>query len=118
MKTVKLVCGKYDIKTSTESNVIDIPEKEFLIDGCSVADRLLEGVLFKVKFDSSGSVLDVEVDADSKEYFEQFNTKEFYLKIKKYAKEILAEGDEVDLPEYLKNKYIVNGRNFAQIIVV
>ncbi len=100
-----------------ESNVIEIIESTFLIDGYSVGDRLLEDVGFEVSFSpKTEKVTKVVVEKDSEDYFEDLNTKKWIKEVKDYASRILETGDEVDIPLHLKNKYYKNGRNVSYII--
>jgi len=97
-----------------EENRIEITEKRFLIDGYSFGDRLLEGVMFEIKFNNNDEVISVEVQESAKGYFENLNQEKWLNAAKKYAESILSEGDEVDIPYDLKKKYFVN-RNVAYI---
>jgi hypothetical protein len=45
------------------------------------------------------------------------NSQRWYGKVKKYAESrILSTGDEVDVPEFIKDKYFKNGINVACIV--
>jgi hypothetical protein len=134
----KLMCCKISHNPYEEEFVTEIPEKVFEIDGYQVADRMLqkkrinltfqsvfnfflkklflEGVIFEVTFDDSG-VTDVKIaKSQTKEWFEDnFNSKKFYNMVKETAQVILDEGDEVDIPDWLKEKYYKNGINVAYI---
>jgi hypothetical protein len=118
MSKVKLIVGKVEHNPYKETNVVEVEEKEFQIDGYYVADRILEGVLFNIKFDENGEILNVQVDKGSESYFENLNKEKFLEMIENRAKDILSEGDEVDLPYHLKKKYMVNGRNFSAIDIL
>ena len=116
---VKLICSKIENYPVYEETLItEIPERVFVIDGYHVADRLLEGVMFSVYFDESGKVLKVDIeDVYSKKYFEDnFNSKKWYKAVKDSAKDILDEGDEVDVPKSIRDKYFKNGINCAGIV--
>lgn len=111
----KLFCSKISHNPYKEEMITEIPEKVFEIDGYQVADRMLEGVLFEVKFDDSG-ITEVKVNDQQKKYFEDnFNTKKFYDMVKSSASDTIDEGDEVDIPSWLKQKYFINGINCAYI---
>ena len=111
----KLFCSKISQNPYKEENITEILEKVFEIDGYQIADRMLEGVLFEVKFDDSG-VTEVNVNDKQKKYFEDnFNTKKFYEMVKSSAKDIIDEGDEDNIPSWLKQKYFINGINCAYI---
>lgn len=107
----------YEVKGETE---VIISENEFLIDGYDVGDRLLEGVMFEVKFqnDENGlpEIISVNVVEESKNYFEQLNQNKWLSAIKKYAEEILEYGDEVELSDKLKKKYGVKEAFLAEQI--
>jgi hypothetical protein len=95
--------------------ITEIPERVFIVNGYSIADRLLEDILFYVSFDDNG-VTNITLDKCQKEYFESnFNSKKFYKSVKSYAESILEEGDEVSIPLYLEDKYFQNGINCAFI---
>ena len=49
---------------------------EAYIDGYSIAERLLEGVTFKIYIENNE--VKVEVIKEDEEYFEQFNKKYYY----------------------------------------
>ncbi len=101
----KLFCSKVSHNPFKEEMVTEITESVFEIDGYQVGDRLLEGILFFVYFDDSG-VTKVTVNEKSRSYFEDnFNSKKFYSMVEKCANEILEEGDEVDVPSFIKEKY-------------
>lgn len=112
----KLFCSRVSHNPFKEDMVTEIPEQVFEIDGYQIADRMLEGVLFEVKFDDTG-VIDVKVNEKQKKYFEDnFNTRRFYDMVKATAQDVLDEGDEVDIPDWLKQKYFKNGINVAYIV--
>lgn len=110
----KLYCSKVSHNPYKEEMITEITEKVFEVDGYSIADRLLEGVLFNVYFEN-GKVINVVVNERQKEYFSQFNTRKFLKKVKDYAQSILDEGDEVDVPNFIKDKYYKNGINVSYI---
>lgn len=113
----KLYCSRVSNQSPyNEDMITEITEKVFQIDGYHIADRLLEGVLFDIHFDDNG-VTDVVITSEnSRKYFESnFNTKKFYDLAKKYAKSILDKGDEVDIPNYIKDKYYKGGINVSYI---
>jgi hypothetical protein len=93
----------------TESDIKEITESTFVIDGYHIADRLLEGVEFFVTFNDT-KVTNVEVNPKHASYFSQFNEKMFMDKVKNYAAKRI-EGDEVDIPEFLKKKYYIGNRD-------
>ena len=100
-----------------ESDIVEIVESTFLIDGYQVGDRLLEDVGFEVSFDpKTEKVTNIEVEKDAEDYFSDLNTKKWLKEIKDYANRILETGDEVDIPSNLKNKYYKNGRNVSYIV--
>jgi len=110
---VKLLCEK----APNSAFATEITERQFLIDGYQVADRLLEGVMFEITFDSDGGITNIQVSEDSKDYFEQFNQDKFYQMVRKEAESILQTGDEVEIPQHLMDKYYINGINCAYIVV-
>lgn len=110
---IKLLCEK----APNSVFITEITEKQFLIDGYQVADGLLEGVMFEITFDSDGSITNIQVEEDSKDYFEQFNQDKFYQMVREKAEKILQKGDEVNISQHLKDKYYINGINCAYIIV-
>lgn len=112
----KLFCSKVSHNPYKEEMVTEITEKVFEIDGYQIAERLLEGIPFLVYFDDSG-VVDVMIkDGYYKKYFEDnFNSKNWYSKVKESAEDILEEGDEVNVPSFIKDKYFKNGINVAFI---
>lgn len=65
------------------------PIDKALVDGYGIGDRLLEDVWFGVEID--GKKLKVQVDPDAKDYFEQFNEKLWYDKVKEEARNHHAE---------------------------
>jgi len=77
---------------------------------------MLEGLLFCVHFDDSG-VTDItfENKQDKKWFEENFNSKKFYKQVKEEAETILEDGDEVEVPKFIKDKYFKNGINVAFI---
>lgn len=111
------MCCKISHNPYKEEFVTEISERVFEIDGYQVADRMLEGVIFEVTFDDTG-VTDVKIPKkQTKEWFEDnFNSKKFYNMVKETAQDILDEGDEVDIPDWLKQKYYKNGINVAYIV--
>lgn len=112
---MKLYCGKFDNK-GNESNITEIPESIFLINGYQVGDRLLEDVIFEIKFDpETDEVISVEVEKRSKDYFEELNTTLWLKRVREAAENILETGDEVDVPKSIKNKYFKKGINAALI---
>ena len=99
----KLYCSETAYNPYREINEREITESIFVIDGYSIADRLLEGVRFNVHF-GDDKILSVNVDPDDAGFFSQFNEKMFLKQVEDYAKRTI-EGDEVDIPEDLKKKY-------------
>lgn len=114
---VKLFVSRVQHNPYREDMVTEVPEKVFQIDGYSVADRMLEGVLFDVYFNGNGDILKVEIsDNRVKTWFEDnFNATKWYNVIKTYAEGVL-EGDEVDVPNFIKDKYFRNGIDGAYIV--
>ena len=110
---MKLYASKVEHKPYRETNEIEITESVFVIDGYSFGDRLLEGVLFEVKF-KDDKILSLKVEEDSKDYFDDLNKTKWLKEAKKYAQRILDDGDEVDIPDSLKKKYYVD-RNVAYL---
>lgn len=112
----KLFCSKVTNNPYTEEMVTEITEKVFEIDGYRVAERLLEGIPFLVYFDNN-KVTEVKIQDDYyRKYLEDnLNSKKWYDEVKKYATVILQEGDEVDVPQFIKDKYYKNGINVSYI---
>lgn len=102
----KLMCGKFD-NDGNESNTKEIVEKEFTVNGYSVGDRLLEGVLFHIKFNENGDVLSVIVDDDANVYFDNLNAEKWYKEVIKYAEQEIKMCEIVDVPKHIKEKYNV-----------
>lgn len=100
----------YGYKGKKDGILID--ENEFLIDGYSVGDRILEGVMFKIKF-KDVDVLSVEVREEHKKYFNQLNAELWLGRVKKEAERLLRTGDEVEISEEIKEKYNVEGAYIA-----
>lgn len=117
MKKVKVLCSKVTHNPYVETLVTEINERVFTIVGYEVGDRLLEDVLFDISFNEDGSIIDVVVQPDSKDYFEDLNTKKWYKEVRKRAEEILLTGDEVEIPNIIKNKYFKKGINVVYITV-
>lgn len=112
---MKLYAAKVAPPSYREEDVIEITERIFLVDGYSFGDRLLEGVMFEVEFDNNGDITSVKVEDESADYFEQLNTEYWLGAAERYAEGILEEGDEVEIPKRLEEKYLVNGRNVCHI---
>ena len=113
----KLFCSRVVNKpTYVEDMITEITEKVFIINGYNIADRMLEGLLFCVYFDDSG-VTDItfENNRDKKWFEENFNSRKFYKHVKEEAESILEDGDEVEVPKFIKDKYFKNGINVAFI---
>lgn len=85
---------------------VEIIESEFAVDGYSVADRLLEGLIFHITFDDK-EVTDVRITKSQQLTFDDFNTTKWLNEVKKYAQRILDKGEteEVMLSFKLKAKY-------------
>ena len=113
---MKLYCSKLSHNPYKEEMITEIREKVFEIDGYQVGGRLLEGVLFNVYFDDD-QVIAVSVDdPHSRKYLENLNSKKWYQVIWDEAQGILdSGGDEVDVPDFIKQKYFKNGINCAYI---
>jgi hypothetical protein len=115
----KLFCSRVTGENNTykEDMITEIPEKVFIVDGYSIADRMLEGVPFCIYFDDSGvTKIDFETEYTKNWFKNTFNSKKWYKEVKKYAESILEEGDEVDVPKFIKDKYFKDGINVAYII--
>jgi hypothetical protein len=114
----KLFCSKVSHNPYKEEVVTEITEKVFIIDGYTVGDRMLEGIMFCVYFNDKDEVIKIDIENKStKEYFEDnFNSKKWYGEVKKYADTILQTGDEVDVPSFIKDKYYKNGINVSYIM--
>ena len=113
----KLFCSRVVNKPKyVEDMITEITEKVFIINGYDIADRMLEGLLFCVHFDDSG-VTDITFeDKHDKKWFEEnFNSKKFYKQVKEEAEGKLEEGDEVNVPKFIKDKYFKDGINVAFI---
>ena len=104
----KLYCAELD--ESTEREII---ESVFLVDGYSVADRLLEGVMFHVHFRDE-EILSVKVDEKHVNYFSQFNQEMFLERVRGYAKRAI-EGDIVEVSDFIKEKYNFTDQTEAYI---
>lgn len=102
----KLFCDEYD--GDKVVNTVEIVEREFIVDGYSFADRLLEGVDFIVKFNEEGNVINVSVADGDKDWFEKtFNSEEWYKTAAEYAESTIKVGDVVEVPKHIKEKYNV-----------
>jgi hypothetical protein len=114
----KLYCVRSVPPLYEEEMKTEIIERVFQLDGYQVGDRLLEGVLFDIYFTDTGVVIDAKIEnKSSKKYFEDnLNANKWYQKVKDCAKDILDEGDEVDVPKFIRDKYFKNGINAAYII--
>lgn len=110
---MKLYACKVEHKPYRETNEIEITENIFVVDGYSFGDRLLDGVLFEVEF-KDDKVTNVKVEEASEDYFDDLNTVKWLKIAKDYAQRVLDDGDEVDIPDYLKKKYYIN-RNVAYL---
>jgi len=78
MSKVKLIVGKVEHNPYRETNVVEVEEREFEIDGYYVADRILEGVI------------EIPTDEEKKEFLESYIKKlnnEIPLKYKKKKKQ-------------------------------
>lgn len=99
----KLYCSEITYNPYTENNEREIVESVFLVDGYSIADTLLEGVEFHVHF-KGDKILSVKVDPKHADFFSNFNESKFISAVEKYAQRAI-QGDEVDVPDYIKQKY-------------
>ena len=97
-----------DVVNGQGTNDIRIPENIFLINGYSVGDRMLEDVMFEITFKDK-EVLNVDVEESSRGYFEDLNTTKWLNAVKNHAQSILDDGDEVELPSRIQEKYNVEG---------
>lgn len=112
---MKLYCGKYNTKTYEFSEVVEITEGIFLINGYDFGDRILEDVMFEVTFKDT-EIISIKVEEDSESYFETLNTKMYLKSAKKYAQHYLdGLGDEVDIPERLQKKYLKTKDYFSYL---
>lgn len=78
--------GFYDI-VSLDADGVTYELKKVnsaMIDGYSIAERLLEGVRFVLTIHEGG--LEVSVHPDDQDYFEQFNQMKFYKLVLEEAK--------------------------------
>src|SRR5574343_1710582 len=114
---VKLYCSRVKHNPYREDMITEIPEKQFLVYGYDIADRLLEDLDFVVTFDPNGNITDIGYQDDyDKNYFESnFNTQRYLELVRRDAESILETGDEVDIPRDLKTKYFRGGINVAYI---
>jgi hypothetical protein len=101
---MRKLIGLHVDKAGNETNITDIPENEFSINGYEVGDRLLEDVMFDIKI-TNGVISSVTCRRDCLDYFEDLNQSKWLEEVRKYAARILITGDEVDVPPYIKNKY-------------
>jgi hypothetical protein len=111
----KLFCSKISHNPYKEEMITEIIERVFQIDGYCVEEKI-EGVLFDIHFDDE-QVTSIKIsNTNMRKYFEDnFNKERFFNKIKEHAESLLVEGDEVDVPLYIKDKYFKNGINVAYI---
>src|SRR5574343_10827 len=114
---VKLYCSRVQHNPYREDMITEIPEKQFLVYGYDIADRLLEDLDFVVTFDPNGNITDIGYQDDyDKNYFESnFNTQRYLELVRRDAERTLQTGDEVDIPRNLKQIYFRNGINVAYI---
>ena len=111
------VVGDNQNNTYKEDMITEIPERVFIVDGYNIADRMLEGVPFCVWFDDNGvTKIDFETEHTKNWFKNTFNSKKWFKEVEKYAENILEEGDEVEVPDFIKNKYFKEGINVAYII--
>lgn len=111
----KLYCGKISHNPYLEEFVTEIPERVFQIDGYRIGERLLEGVLFDIYFDDNG-IVDIKIENDSdQKYFDGLNTKKWIDYLKEVVIDILDEGDEIEVPDFIRKKYFKNGINCSWI---
>lgn len=76
-----------------------------LLDGYIIAERLLEGVMFRCTLPpTKNSTWIVNVDDAYKHYFKQFNAEYFYGECKKYCE----DNDVWECPECGCNVYVEN----------
>ncbi len=110
----KVYCSKVSHNPYKEEMITEVTEGIFLVDGYSIADRLLEGVMFEVTVDDNG-ITTVEVQEEDRDYFGQFNGEMFLKKVWEYAERLLEDGDEVEIPKRLQEKYFLNGINVSYV---
>lgn len=103
----KLVCAKIFYNPYREEDKTVIEECIFSIDGYQIAERRLEGVEFLVDFSNPEDVK-ITLSESDQAYVNDFSKK----KIKEWfdiahdmVSGILQDGDEVEIPKYLKEKY-------------
>jgi len=113
----KLFCSRVTHNPYKEDMVTEITERVFIVDGYDVADRMLEGLPFCVHFDEDGVVSNITFEStrDKKWFEDNFNSKKWYREVENHAESILEEGDEVEVPSDIKEKYFKNGINCAYI---
>lgn len=90
----------YGARYGNTNKKVLIDEKVFVIDGYSVADRLLEGLMFYVSFNG----LDVEaisIEEEDEDFFEQFNKEIFLGKVREQAESKLREACKNSVTVYL-----------------
>ena len=91
---------------------IIIPENEFLIDGYHIAERLLEGLMFKVTA-KDDKVDKIELyNKENEGYSEQFNKEMFLEKVKEQAENIIDGNDVAMLSKEIQKKYNVHEDGF------
>lgn len=113
---VKLFACHVSHNPYKETDIIEIPENIFQVDGYDIRSRLLEGVMFNVTFDpSTEKVTHVEVDEEYEDYFSDFNAPEIYGDVEHYANQILKTGDEVDVPQSIRTKYKIGENKLRNV---
>ena len=111
----KLYCGKISHNPYLEEFVTEITERVFQIDGYRIGERLLEGIIFDIYFYSSG-IVDIKIENDyQKRYFNSLNNEKWTNHLKDIVSDILEEGDEVEVPDFIRKKYFKNGINCSWI---
>lgn len=109
----KLYCGKISHNPYLEEFVTEIPERVFQIDGYRIGERLLEGIRFNIYFDDNG-IVDIKIENDQK-YFDSLNSKKWMDYLTSLVLDILDEGDEIEVPDFIRKKYFKNGINCSWI---
>ncbi len=106
---MKLYCSRISHNPYIETDLTEITESIFIVDGHHLIDRLLDGVEFFVEFKDE-EILSVKINPEHEVFFNNFNKEMFLESAKNYAEWIVKNGDEVDIPKYLKDKYYLNGK--------
>lgn len=117
MKKLELGCCKITNHNPyiEEDNKV-ISENIFVVNGYSVS-KLLEDVLFNINFNIDGSI--ISIIPENIEWFEDnFNSVKWYEEIRKKAEYILSKGDQVEIPNFLKDKYYLDDSYVSYIKII